>query len=173
MNQILCLRCGAQNPPGENYCLSCGATLPKLAYTMEMASVDQVDERYRKFAEAAEMVKTGQWSVEEYANFMETTYQKLRQIEDGIREVPISEEIMDDFEEELEIGFQGVEMFNEGMETMMEYIEDEDPAHLEEGLKLIAKGNGMIHRARIINRERDKRLGMNADLYRQYESMEL
>jgi len=173
MGMILCLRCGEPNPPDENYCLKCGATLPKLAYSIDMASVEKVDDRYRRFVEAAEMVKAGEWSIDEFAEFMEETYDRLRSIEEEIEEVPISEDIMEDFEEELDVGFAGVKLYNEGMEEMMEYIDDEDPTHLDIGLRKIYEGNELIHRARIINRERDKRLGVNADLYRQSESMTL
>ena len=173
MGMILCLRCGKPNSPKENYCLHCGATLPKLAYAIDMVPVEKVDDRYHQFAEAARRVQSGEISLDEFMEFMETTYNKLTKIEDEIREVNISEDIMDAFEEELDVGFQGVELFNEGMETMMAYADDEDPAHLANGLRLIEQGNNLIHRARIINRERDSKLGADADMFRQSESMEL
>lgn len=173
MGMILCLRCGEPNSPDENYCEKCGATLPKLAYTIDMASVEKVDDRYTRFAEAADMVKSGECSLDEFEEFMGKIYDKLKNIENEIEQVPISEDIMEDFEEELDVGFAGVKLYNEGMEEMMEYIDDENPIHLDEGLKKIRKGNELIHRARIINRERDKRLGAHADLYRQDESMTL
>jgi ribosomal protein L40E len=170
-NMVLCLRCAAQNPPHENYCLTCGATLPKLAYTMEMVPVERIEGRCLEFTNAAEYVKTGQWSMDEFADFMEATYEKLTKIEQDIREMPIKEEVIEDFEEELEVGLRGVELYNEGMETMMQYIEDENPYHLDTGLQKIYQGNELIIRARVINRERDKKLGSDADLYRQDESM--
>lgn len=173
MGMILCLRCAAPNSPDENYCEKCGATLPKLAYSIDMANVNIVDERYKSFAEAAAKVQSGEWSPEEFENFMEATFEKLARIEEEIKSIPISEEIMEDFEEELEVGFAGIERFNQGMEMMMLYLEDENPSHLDDGLKLILQGNDLIHRARIINRDRDKRLGAAADLYRQDESMTL
>ncbi|MCE1248920.1 MAG: hypothetical protein LWY06_19960 [Firmicutes bacterium] len=170
-NMVLCLRCAAQNPPNENYCLTCGSTLPKLAYTMEMVPVERIDGRCREFTDAAEFVRSGQWSMDEFADYMETTYAKLSKIEQDIREMPISENVIEDFEEELDVGLRGVELYNEGMETMMQYIEDENPYHLDAGLQLIYQGNEMIIRAREINRERDNKLGSDADLYRQDESM--
>ncbi|MCD4786142.1 MAG: zinc ribbon domain-containing protein [Candidatus Eremiobacteraeota bacterium] len=173
MGMILCLRCGEPNSPDENYCEKCGATLPKLAYAIDMASVEKVNERYMGFVKAAEMVKSGEWSIEEFEEFMEKIYNKLKTIESEIGQVPITEEIMEDFEEELDVGFAGVKLYNEGMKEMMEFIEDENPVHLDEGLIKIRKGNEQIHRARIINRDRDKRLGAHADLYRQDESITL
>ena len=173
MGMILCLRCGGQNTPTENYCEHCGATLPKLAYTIDMAVVEKVDDRLHRFVEAAQNVQSGEITLDEFTNFMETTYNRLKRIEDEIREIPVSEEIMESFEEELDVGFQGMELFNEGMEEMMAYADDEDPSHLSAGLRLIEQGNAMIHQARTINRERDSRLGSDADLFRQSESMEL
>lgn len=173
MGMILCLRCGEPNTPTENYCEHCGATLPKLAYAIDMAVVEKVDERVHRFVEVAQNVQSGEMSLDEFAEFMETTYNRLKRIENEIREIPISEEIMESFEEELDVGFQGMELFNEGMEEMMAYADDEDPIHLTAGLRLIEQGNSMIHRARMINRERDSRLGSDADLFRQSESLEL
>ncbi len=171
---LVCLRCGALNDPKENYCQSCGATLPKLAYTMEMASgVEKVMDLYYKFADAVEMLRSGESTIEEFESYVSGMQEKLARLEQEIREVQIDESIMEDFEEELEVGFTGVEKINQGVDTLLRFVEEEDDSMLDEGLELIKEGLEYIHKARVINRERDKRLSQYADLYRQEQSMEL
>lgn len=174
IGMIVCMRCGAQNDPKENYCQECGATLPKLAYSMEMAQgVEKVMSLYEKFADAAEKVSSGEITLEEFENFVLDMQEKLRSREQEIREVDIPEHIMEDFEEELEVGFEGVEKINQGTETLLLFIEDEDEANLKQGLELIKEGLELIHRARLINRERDRKLGQAADMVRKLDEMEL
>ncbi|MFP4496575.1 MAG: zinc-ribbon domain-containing protein [Vulcanimicrobiota bacterium] len=170
---ILCMRCGAQNNPDENYCQSCGATLPKLAYSMEMAAVEKVMDLYYKFEDAVNKLRNGEWSENDFEDFAVGMQAKLGQREEEIKEVEIDEEIMDDFEAELEVGFQGVEKINDGVDTLLDYLEDKNESHLDNGLGFIKQGLELIHQARIINRERDKRLNADADAYRQEGTMEL
>ena len=173
MSITLCLRCAAPNPPDENYCSKCGATLPKLAYNLGMPSVEQISERYMQFAQAVEYVKTGEWDLERFEAFLTEISEKLSKIEQDLEELPITEDIEEDFEEEMDVGFSGVELYNEGIDILMQYLTEEEPSLLDEGLMKIYQGNELINRARIINRERENKLGMAADMTRYEESMEL
>lgn len=170
----VCFHCGELTDPSENYCQKCGATLPKLAYTVtDIVSVDKVFDLYHKFRDQAGAVKAGAITLEDFENFMVDMQDKLMAQEENIRNYELDDSIIDDFEEELEVGFQGIDAINEGMEIMFEYVDDENPVHLDEGLELINEGLELIHRARIINRVRDKRLSADADAYKREESIEL
>lgn len=171
---LLCMRCGEMNDPKENYCQKCGATLPKLAYTMEMASVDVVLDLYYKFADKVAQLRTGQITLDEFTEYIDYQADKQARMEEDIKNTDIHEEIMEDFEEELELGFSGIEKVNEGIDLMIRFIEEEQtPTLLDQGLELIKEGCRLINKAKNVNRERDKKWSHYAELQRSEESMEL
>lgn len=171
---ILCMKCGTQNDPKENYCQSCGATLPKLAYTMEMPQkLEKVFDLYHKFADVAEKVKTGLIPMEKFDEFMADMQEKLGRKEQEIREVEIPEDIMSEFVEELELGFTGMEKVSHGMERMHEYVDGRDMKCLDEGLELIHEGLEYVHKAKIYNRTRDRGLAAEADIQREEKAIEI
>ncbi len=170
---LVCFRCGHGNDPKENYCLGCGATLPKLAYTMDMGSGEVIMDLYEKFADAAALVSTGQISLDEFEDFLVKQNDKQKGMEQEIRDTEISEDIMEDFEEELEAGFTGIELVNEGIEIMAQFLDEQNQKYLDEGLDSIKQGMAYLNKAFILNRQRDKRQSHYADLMRRDNSMEL
>ena len=160
---MLCIKCGHINPPGSNYCQKCNAILPKMAQT-EVAPPPKVNERYNQLRNAGDRVKSGEWTVDEYSDFLAGISNALAQKEMEIREIEIPEESYEDFREELEIGFSGIELYNQGISEMRLYIEDLDPARIDCGLELIADGNDRINEAMRINRENRREIEeMNID----------
>lgn len=124
----------------------------------ESAGHQKVNERYLQLKEAGEKVTSGAWTVEEYAAFLDHIARVLAQKEQEIRDIEIPPEAFEDFRQELEIGFSGIELYNNGINTMRGYLNDDDTTHIEEGLELIREGNEMINEAMRINRENRKKL---------------
>ena len=108
--------------------------------------------------DAGDKVKSGEWSIDEYADFLGNISNTLAQKEQEIREIEIPEEAFEDFREELEMGFMGIELYNDGIAEMKIYVEDKDSAHIDYGLQLIADGNERINEAMRINRENRRKL---------------
>jgi len=155
----VCTRCGAQNSDDKKYCVNCQAVLPNIpAASRSPKPPEIVMERYNQLKEAGDMVLNGEWTVEEYGEFLEGISQVLAQKEQEIREIEIPEEAYDDFAEELEVGFNGIALYNEGIAHMMLYLEDENPEHIEYGLQLVYEGNESINEAMKVNRENRRKL---------------
>lgn len=155
----VCTRCGTQNPDNKNYCVNCNAALPAIPASAQVPkSQSAVMERYNQLREAADMVINGEWTIEEYGEYLENLAQVLAQKEQEIRDIEIPEEAYEDFEEELSVGFEGITLYNEGIAHMMLYLDDQDPAHIEHGLDLVHQGNENINDAMKINRQNRRKL---------------
>jgi acyl-CoA reductase-like NAD-dependent aldehyde dehydrogenase len=154
---IVCTRCGTENVGGKRYCSSCQASLPQIVSHVPREA-DKVLARYNQLKEASDKVKMRQWSLQEFAGYMENIAQVLAEKEEEIREIEIPEEGYEDFADELEVGFNGIALYNEGISHMMLYIEDQNPEHLDYGLELVLQGNDLLNEAMKINRETRRRL---------------
>lgn len=155
----VCTRCGAQNPDNKKYCVNCQAVLPNIPSATQSPKLPEtVMERYYQLREAGDLVVNGEWTVEEYGEFLENISQVLAKKEHEIRDIEIPEEAYDDFSEELEVGFNGIALYNEGIAHMMLYLEDEDPENIEYGLQLVYEGNESINQAMKVNRENRRKL---------------
>lgn len=155
----ICTRCGAQNQDNLKYCTSCNSVLPNIpAATQFPKAPDYVMERYSQLKEAGELVLSGEWTIEEYGEFLENVSKVLADKEQEIRDIEIPEEAYEDFSDELEVGFEGIAMYNEGIAHMMLYLEDQNPEHIEYGLELVHQGNERINNAMRINRENRRKL---------------
>ncbi|MBM3461350.1 MAG: zinc ribbon domain-containing protein [Armatimonadetes bacterium] len=158
---MICVKCGQQNPGGYNYCQRCNAMLPKVAHAAEpseVAAQQKVNERYMQLKEAGDKVVSGEWTVEAYSSFLDGIARILAQKEQDIRDIEIPEEALEDFREELEVGFQGIEMYNQGIANMRLFLDDREPSHIQEGLELVREGNEMINEAMRINRDNRRKL---------------
>lgn len=156
---LVCTRCGTENSDGTRFCTNCQAALPQIpAGTQVARPPDKVTDRYNQLKEASDKVLNGEWTIEEYGEFLENIAQVLAQKEVEIREIEIPEESYDDFAEELEVGFNGIALYNEGIAHMMLYLEDQNPENIEYGLELVWQGNEQINEAMRINRENRRKL---------------
>lgn len=157
---MICVKCGFNNPDGSNYCQECNAVLPKL-HQVSVVPPQKVNERYNQLREAGEKVKGGEWTIEQYAEFLNNVAQILAQKAEEIREISETEippEAFADFEEELTIGFDGIAHYELGIVEMMLYCGSHDPTHIDKGLELVAIGNEKINEAMGINRENRRKL---------------
>lgn len=155
---MICTKCGQLNPAGANYCHGCSSVLPKVVLDAEAVTHEKVTERYQQLKEAGEKVLGGTWSVEEYATFLDDISNLLAQKEQEIRDIEIPADALEDFRQEIEIGFSGLELYTNGISTMRQFLTDGDEAHIQQGLELIRDGNEMINEAMRINRENRRKL---------------
>ncbi|MDQ7824781.1 MAG: zinc ribbon domain-containing protein [Candidatus Eremiobacteraeota bacterium] len=154
---MLCLKCGHNNAQGANYCTRCNAALPKMTQT-DTAPPTKVNERYMQLKEAGEKAKSGEWTIEQYGKFLQDIQAILAQKEQEIREIEIPEEAIEEFAEELEVGFNGIELYNQGIANMLLFLEDKNADHIDYGLELVHEGNEKINEAMRINRENRRKL---------------
>jgi hypothetical protein len=154
------MKCGAGNPDSVNYCESCGAALPKMPQT-STAPPPQVNERYNQLREAGEKAVSGEWTSEEFITFLNGISSILAQKEREIKEIletEIPQEAYSDFEDELNVGFSGIDYYNQGIAEMLCFGQDGDPVHIDAGLNMIKDGNELINEAMRINRENRRKL---------------
>ncbi len=151
---MLCVKCGAENEESANCCSACGAILPRMM--KEEAPKEEpkkINERLQLFEDAVAKVLSSEWGLEQFEAFLREMIEVLAEKERGIREIEIPPEAMEDFREELDVGFSGIELYNRGIAVMTSYITDTQPHYLEAGLELIRQGNERINEAMRINRE--------------------
>lgn len=158
---MICMTCGEQNPAGNINCQKCNANLQQSPDAPQQKTSPQhqkVNERYMQLKEAGDNVLSGAWTVDEYSNFLDHISRVLAQKEQEIRDIEIPPEAFEDFRQELEIGFSGIELYTNGINMMREFLQDNDASHIEAGLDLIQNGNEMINEAMRINRENRRKL---------------
>ena len=158
---MLCVKCGCEKESEARVCQKCGAALPR--YVSEETppppvETPVVNERLQIFEDAVARVTSGEWSVEEFVNFLDDISAVLAEKEQDIRSIEIPDEAADDFAEELSVGFAGIELYNEGIGLMYSYVESGDPELLAQGLESIRRGNEDINEAMRINRENRSKL---------------
>lgn len=150
---IICVKCGHHNPDGLNQCEQCGAQLPRLVSAgPREPEPDYIDDRVKELEDAANRVVSGEWSTDQFGEFVDDIMRKLSEREQAIRSIEIPPEAIEDFREELECGFQGITLFYEGVNRMSQYLEALDVTCLEEGLEIVKHGNDQINEAMKINR---------------------
>lgn len=158
---MLCVKCGFSNAEGANYCTRCNAQLPRLVQAAAPdteAETPRINERLQQIESAVQKALSGEWEADRFGQFLDEMATVLAEKERDIREIPIPPEAEDDFRDELEVGYAGIEMYGHGVQRMFSFLEDFDPAHLDAGLELVRQGNEHINEAMRINRENRRKL---------------
>ncbi len=161
----ICNNCSAQNPDVNEFCENCKIPLPPPVPGSSVSATSSFDvptedemSRFNDIKNAVENVKNRAWSLQKFESFLQNLMKMLARFEQDIREVEIPEESYDDFAGELDIGFNGVDLYNEGLANLMLYVDDQNEAYLDQGLDLVFQGNAKINEAIRINR--NHRAGM-------------
>ncbi|MEW6279314.1 MAG: hypothetical protein AB1758_11865 [Candidatus Eremiobacterota bacterium] len=126
--------------------------------------VFNINVRYNQFKEAVDRVLNGEWTPEEFGAWLgEMT---PRMLEKGRK-------TMEDLEEwgytrmapeECAEGFQGIELYERGMDEMALFLEDGDAQHLHDGLALCLEGNQKVNKAMLMNRDAYEELEINFNM---------
>lgn len=117
-----------------------------------------VNERYNQLRTAGEGVLSGHMSLDDFTVFIQNISRTLAAKAQEIRDIDIPAEASDDFTEELEVGFAGIELYERGVEEMALFLQDQNPGHIAQGLSVVAEGNERINDAMRINRENRRKL---------------
>lgn len=147
-----CIRCGCQNREGCETCERCGLVLATLQFD-EKGEADPVYDRYLVFRNALMNALEGRWTVEDLTRFLDEESFKMAQKEQEIRQLEIPPDALEEFREELEVGFEGIERYNEALLHFRQYATVGDAAFAQSGLYLAWAGNEKINEARRLNRK--------------------
>lgn len=164
-----CFDCDFDNPDEEKWCLACGAPLGERRASMDI-DYEATRGRYNQFKNASEMARSGQWTSAQFKKFMEDISSFLAKKAQEIVELIQTTNYTSDEggTEEVNVGMQGIDAFEKGMEEMYHYSEDLDPEHLELGLRMIWEGNQLILEAMRVNRTNRQNLIDQWEQFQQY-----
>lgn len=161
---IICVKCGHQNADNQSNCEQCGAQLPRMVQNQqEEAGPNYINDRVHELEQAAAKVKSGEWDIEQFADYVDGILQVMNEREQSIRAIEIPPQTIDQFRAELEAGFTGITLYHDGLAKMASYAETQDPDVLSEGLDLVRQGNDYLNEA----------LRLNFSAQKKYEEMYL
>lgn len=156
---MLCVQCGYENPVGSNYCEQCYALMPRMDL-FQVLEPTIVSDRLRKIQNAVNKVEKNEMSIEDFAEFIVSTYETLIQKAVEIQELVETSNYFDISPEEVEVGYKGMGFYEQGLLEIYHYVEDYDPVHLSQGLEMVTQGNNSINEAMRINRENREKDGV-------------
>jgi hypothetical protein len=149
---VECIKCGHVNGDERESCENCNLYLPGLEKG-EDGLAHPVYDRYLVFRNAVRELLDGRWSVDDFKRFLDDQSFKMAQKEQEIRELEIPPDALEDFREELEIGFEGIDLYNKALVHFRQYVSTLDNAYARSGLELAWAGNEKINEARLVNRK--------------------
>ena len=164
--------CGHDNPENATVCANCKTPIPRMSHMVSSSPPAKVNDRYLQIKDASDKVLAGQWTIDEYAKYLHDLREVLSQKEREIKEVEIPEESMEEFAEELTVGYHGIDLYNEGISDLMKYTQDGNPVNVSHGMQLIYEGNERINDAMRINKKKKKKIEeyyMDLDNMMEYE----
>lgn len=161
---LVCIRCGTENQDGTKFCSNCQAALPQIPAASQMPrDPEKIMDRYHQVEDAVNSVKSGEWTMEEYAEYLENMVDMLAQKEEDIRSMDLPDDLYDEFAEELEVGFEGMAMFIEGVNHLLSYVDDQNGDHLDYGLELCYQGGEKVNEAISMNKKHTDKLKETID----------
>lgn len=117
---MICSHCGSALDEGVLYCRGCRSLL--VDGLIEGAPPDE-DERILLLAQGCELLLIGEWDLDSFRHWLHefTVEQEKRetQVQQVYQSVPIGLE--EDFQEEMETGFNGVTKVRESLETLAHF----------------------------------------------------
>lgn len=157
---MICVRCGQHNQPGMKYCEHCNMLLPRLDPESEI-TVPKESGLYSRLVEMTRRVREQEITPLEFSEQIASTFASLGEKSHEIQEIVYSTNYYHDSPEEVEAGFTGIQMFEEGLAVMARFIDTGDQGLLVKGLELAWKGNELINEAKRLNRGTSGQLTWN------------
>lgn len=146
-----CIKCGQANDAAET-CGGCGLVLSTIERT-ESGEAHPVYDRYLVFRNAVHGALEGRIPQPDFKRFLDEESFKMAQREQEIRQLEIPPDALEDFREELEVGFEGIELYNKALFHFRQYSTSGDVTFARGGLDLAWAGNQKINEARRLNRK--------------------
>ncbi len=131
----ICIRCGHTNPDTENYCVKCGATLPRISQAVARPARVKVTKNYDTIKLKVEQLLSYEISVDEYLNVLDNIYSKVEEAANTVSSMEIPEDLLPYFKEQIEIGLTGIDMFLQAineLRVLPELLEELDNAESDE-----------------------------------------
>lgn len=113
-----------------------------------------VQGQYQKIVQAVERLKKGEWDVEQLLDFLVRTLEELEPKGELILDTLATPGYREFSPDECEKGEEGVTHYQEGLEWLMDLLDQGDVGALREALSQIKAGNDLINQAMTINRNR-------------------
>ncbi|MBT9581749.1 hypothetical protein IV102_00275 [bacterium] len=160
---IICLMCGTANTD-SNHCTKCGARLPKLdTRTAGGVATARQTGKYEKLREAVMKVKTGEHSwhqfEEWYQVFFDDINGKIQFLLDSINQSHgPGWNYYEEFTEEVETTFSGIEDYKLALEQVWHAIEGGDLVLAQSAVKLFLRGAEKLNDACVLNAETQRKL---------------
>lgn len=161
---IICIVCGANNDFTANLCGKCGAKLPKLDQrTASMGTATRSTVKYEKFREQVIKVKTGALSWVDFADWFQDFYDdivaRIKFLVDSIHQSHGEGwNYYEEFTEEVETAFAGVEDYENALNQTWDAIEAQDLVRVQAALKLFLQGAERLNDALVLNAETQRKL---------------
>ena len=153
----VCLSCGHTNQ-GGGYCVCCNAPLPRIE-PARLEPWGHQTGRFEQIRDACEKVRSQAWTLEEFEQFISNLFNFLEGHKNAIIGYVKETGYFEYGSQEVEMGFTGVQRYEEGLELIYTYIEDGVPESvLDQGLQMIWEGNEMINEAMRENRAARRKL---------------
>ena len=151
---MLCMKCGMDNIDNTSgYCLYCNAKLPPSSFYNVVQSPKQETGRMDAVKKYCDSMKAGTITKEVFGNYISSTYYHLVDLSSGIYETVDSENYLDSAPDEVNAGYEGMQLWEGGLTEIYLYVEDDDISHIDNGFAMIEHGNELINKAMVLNRD--------------------
>lgn len=144
---MICVRCGQQNPDGVNFCSACNSPVPKVSSFVSSPLPPRISNHYDQLLEACQNIKIGQSTHEEFHTILNRIFTTIEERAREIEAMEIPEHLQTKLQEQLNIGFAGINCFLDGIQEMALFLEDGNEGHLNTGLELAEQGNESLNSA--------------------------
>ena len=145
--EVICVRCGQQNPDGVNFCSACNSPVPKVSSFVSSPLPPRISNHYDQLLEACQNIKTGKCTPEEFHAILNRIFTTIEERAREIETIEIPEYLMPKLQEQINIGFAGISNFLDGVQEMALFLEDGNEEHLNTGLELTEQGNDSLNTA--------------------------
>lgn len=114
----ICIKCGNTNPDSENFCLKCGAPLPRISRAVARPARAKVTKNYDTIKLKVEQLLAYEITSEEYLDVLDSIYQKIEDAGNTVENMDVPEELIPYFKEQIEIGLTGIDMFLQAIQEL-------------------------------------------------------
>jgi len=156
---MICPNCQTVNSKGSKFCQNCGSPiLPVPDGFVEPQTPPPVKGRLESIKEVSEMARKGEITLDEFANFLSTISNVLAIKAEEIVELIEENQYAQQAPQEVEAGFKGMDLYEQGLAALMLFLSSGDPVNLDEGLQMIEAGNEYINQAMNLNQQASQNL---------------
>ncbi|MGE0488676.1 MAG: zinc ribbon domain-containing protein [Vulcanimicrobiota bacterium] len=151
----VCTKCGSQNPMTEAVCTNCGARLPKMAKVEDEVQYapGSINVTLKKFENALDKFSHGEWSGDEYLDFLVMMHENMRTRSDRILDFAEFTNYIEWSPDEMGKVMEGINEWEVAVEHMIEHVENELYDALDDIMQVMRAANDKLIEALRLNRE--------------------